>query len=180
MSVLGDVIRLPTSRLEGIRADPSRAYDEVTRFWQPERVELDWEWKPFGTLFEAAGFFVNPFRSGTLFPDEETAFGANGDSRSLDPNQVVEVAARLERTSFASLTPLLRTILVEWRTIRIDNEFQSPTYRQPLPPSRIVPAVIPDERFETYRVQLASRYEELTTFYRVASRNNECTIFWAA
>jgi hypothetical protein len=93
---------------------------------------------------------------------------------------VVEVAARFERTSFASLTPLLRPALVEWRTIRIDNDFQSPTYRQLLRPSRIVPAVIPDERIETYRVQLASRYEELTSFYRVAARNNECTIFWAA
>lgn len=180
MSVLGDLIRLPTSRLNEIRADPSTAYDEVTNFRLPARLELDWEWQPFGMLFDAAGFVVNPFRSGTLFPDEKTAFGADGDCRSLDPRQVVEVAARLEQTSFESLTPRLRTVLIEWKTIRVDQDFPSPTYGQPLPPQRIVPAVISDERIETYREHLAGQYADLTDFYRAAAQNTECTIFWAA
>ncbi|MCU7726451.1 YfbM family protein [Actinoplanes sp. KI2] len=67
-----------------------------------------------------------------------------------------EVAVRLEQTSFASLTPFLPAVLVEWKAIRIDRDFPS------------------------YRTRLAGRYEELTSFYRVAARDNECTIFWAA
>jgi hypothetical protein len=152
----------------------------VSRFWPPERLELDWEWKPFRTLFDAAGFSVNPFRSGALFPDAETAFGAELDSQTLDPPQVVEVAALLEQTSFAVLAEFLRDALVEWHTVKIDYDFESPTYRQPLPPQQVVPTVIPDDRLETYRARLAGRYADLAGFYRAAARDNECTIFWAA
>ncbi|MBL7255258.1 hypothetical protein [Paractinoplanes lichenicola] len=180
MSLLGDLIRLSPGLREDIRGDPSTAYERVTKFGGAERLELDWEWKVFGPLFAAAGFGVNPFRSGALFPDAENAFGAWGDSRSLDPAQVVEAAALLERTPFAALAPRLRDALVERDTVRVDYDFESPTYGQPLPPERIVTPVFSDERVEMYRIQLADRYDDLTGFFATAARHGECTIFWAA
>ncbi len=36
------------------------------------------------------------------------------------------------------------------------------------------------ERIESYRVRLAERYDDLTSFYSAAARHGECTIFWAA
>src|SRR4051812_39674180 len=136
MSLLGDVIRLSPALREEIRADPSTAYDRVTSFGAPERLELDWEWKLFAPLFVAAGFRVNPFRSGTLFPDEATAFGAGGNAsaRSLDPHQVAEAAALLEQTPFAVLAPRVSDALVERDTVRTDHDHGSPTYGKPLPP----------------------------------------------
>jgi hypothetical protein len=180
VSLLGDVIRLSPELREEIRADPSTAYDRVTTFGEPERLELDWEWKLFAPLFALGGFRINPFLSGALFPDEETAFGARGDSRSLDPDQVGEVAAVLERTAFAALVPHLRDALVEHGTVRVDYEYGSSTYGQPLPPERIVTPTFSDERVESYRIQLAVRYGDLNDFYSAAARNGECTIFWAA
>jgi hypothetical protein len=180
MSLLGDVIRLSPELREEIRADPSNAYDRVTSFGGPERLELDWEWKVFAPLFAAAGFRVNPFRSGALFPDEETAFGAWGDARSLDPHQVVEAAVLLEQTPFAVLAPRLRDALVERDTVRVDYDYESPTYGQPLPLERIVMPAFSNERMESYRLQLADRYDDLTNFYSAAARHGECTIFWAA
>lgn len=180
MSALGDLIRLPLARRERIRLNPSGAYDEVSTFWPPERLELDWEWKPFGILFDAAGFSVNPFRSGALFPDPETAFGADCDSRTLDPSQVAEVADLLTQMSFEVLCALLRDALVEWCTVRVDHDFGSPTYGQALSPHQVVPAAISDAETEKYRVRLAGPYADLATFYRAAARDNECTVFWAA
>ena len=75
MSLLGDLIRLSPELREQIRAESSTAYDRVTAFGGPRRLELDWEWKLFAPLFAAASFRINPFRSGALFPDEQTAFG---------------------------------------------------------------------------------------------------------
>ena len=180
MSLLGDVIRLSPELREEIGADPSTAYERVTSFGGPERLELDWEWKLFAPLFAAAGFRVNPFRSGALFPDAETAFGAWGDARSLDPQQVAEVAALLERTPFSILAPALRDALVERDTVRVDYDYESPTYGQPLPLERIVTPAFSDEQVESYRIRLADRYEDLTSFYSAAVRLAECTIFWAA
>ena len=50
----------------------------------------------------------------------------------------------------------------------------------PLPPERIVTPTFSNERVESYRIQLAARYDDLTDFYRTAARRGECTIFWAA
>ena len=180
MSLLGDVIRLSPELREDIRADPSTAYERVTMFGEQERLELDWEWKLFAPLFTAAGFRVNPFRSGELFPDAQTAFGAWGDARSLDPHQVAEAAELLEQTPFTALAPNLRDALVQRDTVLIDYDYESPTYRQPLPPERIVTPTFSNERIESYRIQLAGRYDDLTTFYSAAARHGECTIFWAA
>ncbi|MBM2617514.1 DUF1877 family protein [Actinoplanes sp. LDG1-06] len=182
MSLLGDLIRLSPELRDEIRSDPATAYDRVTTFDQPERLELDWEWKLFGPLFTIAGFRVNPFRSGVLFPDEQTAFGAHGDARCLDPAQVAEAATQLERTPFAALAPHLRDALVERDTLRVDYDYdyESPTYGQPLPPERIVTPTFPDEQIESYRTRLADPYADLTTFYRTAAHHGECTIFWAA
>ena len=180
MSVLGDVIRLSPELREQIRADSSTAYDRVTTFGGPQRLELDWEWKLFAPLFAAANFRVNPFRSGALFPDEQTAFGAGGDARSLDPHEVAEAAALLEQTPFAVLATNLRGALVERDTVRVDYDYESPTYGQPLPPERIVTPTFSDRRVESYRIRLADRYHDLTAFYGEATRQGECTIFWAA
>lgn len=175
MSLLGDVIRLSPELWEDIRADPSTAYDRVTNFGGPERLELDWEWKVFSPLLAAAGFRVNPFLSGALFPDEQTAFGA-----SLDPRQVAEAAALLAQTPFTVLAPRLRDALVQRDTVLVDYDHESPTYGQPLPPERIVTPTFPNERVESYRIRLAPRYDDLTDFYSAAARHGECTIFWAA
>ncbi|GAB1645710.1 hypothetical protein [Krasilnikovia sp. MM14-A1259] len=180
MSLLGDVIRLSPELREEIRADAATAYDRVTSFDGVERLELDWEWKVFAPLFAAAGFRVNPFRSGALFPDEETAFGALGDARSLDPDQVVEASDLLEQTPFTVLVPRLRDALVERDTVRVDFDRESPTYGRPLPLQRIVTPTFSDEQVESYRIRLADRYDDLTNFYRAAARHGQCTIFWAA
>jgi hypothetical protein len=112
MSRLGDLIRVSPALRADLAADPVTVYDRVTDFAPPERLELDWEWRPFGELFEAAGFAVNPFRSGELFPDEETAFY---EARTLGPAQVAEVAGLLTRTAFEQIAPLLPA---EWERNR--------------------------------------------------------------
>ncbi|GAB2585362.1 hypothetical protein Aab01nite_52970 [Paractinoplanes abujensis] len=175
MSLLGDLVRLSPQLREDIRSHPATAYERMTTFGDPERLELDWEWKLFGPLFTAAGFSVNPFRSGVLFPEEP-----NGFARALDPPQVAEASARLDRTPFTALAPHLLGALVERDTVRVDYDYDSPTYGRPLPPERIVTPSFTDEELDSYRTRLTASYTDLTHFYRAATHNGECTVFWAA
>ncbi|WP_246612478.1 DUF1877 family protein [Paractinoplanes bogorensis] len=161
--MLGDLIRLSPELRDEIRADPSTAYDRATSFDGPERLELDWEWKLFGPLFTAAGFRVNPFRSGSPGVPFSGAL-------SLEPNEVAEAAATLEKTPFAVHVPHLRGALVERDTVRVDHDYESP----------VVTPTFPDDEVESYRSRLAPRYDDLTAFYRTAADHGECTVFWAA
>ena len=181
MSELGDFVRLSPALLEEIRAVPQTSYFRLTEeFGPPERLELDWEWRPFAGLMDAAGFPINPVTSGSIFPDERMSFGAQSDSRSLSPAQVARAADLLERTPFDVLAVHLRAVLEDQATETVDYDPTSPTYRQPLPPGRLVRPQLPEELVEDRRVQLAARYPDLVAFFRTAAANGECTVFWAA
>ncbi|MFI6823196.1 hypothetical protein ACIBJE_19885 [Micromonospora sp. NPDC050187] len=62
-------------------------------------------------LMDAAHFPINPITTGSLFPDEQTAWSRDGDSHSLIPEQVAQVAAHLKSTPFDVLAPHVRAAL---------------------------------------------------------------------
>jgi hypothetical protein len=181
VSVLGDFVRLSPVLLEEIRAVPETSYLRLTDgFGPPERLELDWEWRPYGGLFDAAGFPVNPVRSGTIFPNEHMSFGTYGDSHSLSETEVAQAADLLARTPFEALAVHLRTVLEDQATVTIDYDYTSPGYHKPLPPEKVVRPHLPDELIRDRHYQLAERYGELVAFFRTAADRGECAVFWAA
>jgi hypothetical protein len=167
--------------LEEIRAVPETSYFRLTdEFGPPERLELDWQWRPFAGLFDAAGFSLNPVTSGSIFPDEHTSFGAHSDSHTLSATEVVQAADLLRRTPFEALAVHLRTVLEDQATVTIDYDRTSPGYHKSLPPEKVVRPHLPDEFVRERHDQLAERYEELVAFFRAAADRGDCTIFWAA
>ena len=170
MSVLGDFVRLSPALLEEIRAVPETAYLRMTgEFGAPERLELDWEWRPYAGLFDAAGFPLNPVSSGSPYPDERSAFGAEGDAHSLSVLEVVQAADLLSRTPFEVLEVHLRAVLEDQATVTIDYDYTSPGYHQPLAPEKVVRPHLPDDLVHDRRVQLAERYGYLVAFFRAAA-----------
>jgi hypothetical protein len=181
VSELGDLVRLPPALSAEIASVPDAAYERMTNgFGAPERLELDWQWKPFGALMETAGFPVNPFRSGELFPNEETAFGADGDSRVLSVGQVATVARVLQRTPFDVLGAHLREYLEDEATAKTVMDYRSPDYRKPLPPEQWIRSEVEEDVVRDRYGQLDESYRDLTDFYRVAAANGEQTVFWWA
>jgi hypothetical protein len=181
MSELGDFVRLSPVLLEEIRAVPETSYFRMTdEFGSPERLELDWEWRPYAGLFDAAGFSLNPVTSGSIFPDEHMSFGAHSDSHSLSATEVVQAADLLRWTPFEALAVHLHTVLEDQATVTIDYDRTSPGYHKPLPPEKVVRPHLPDDLVRDRRVQLAERYGDLVAFFRTAADRGECTVFWAA
>ncbi|MGC5332466.1 DUF1877 family protein [Micromonospora sp. DT62] len=166
MSVLGDFARLSPEQLEEFRTMPSvDAYSQLADFDEPGcRLDLDRTWSRLAFLIDAAHLPINPITVGSFFPDERTAWGQDGDSRSLTPEQVAQAAVHLMSTPFDVLAPHVRAALTA--------EYRGPLNRKQ---SRYVSDILP-----WITEHLAAHYRALVEFFDAAARNNQCTVFWAA
>ncbi|MEO3744460.1 DUF1877 family protein [Plantactinospora sp. B5E13] len=162
MSVLGDLVRLDPELLEELRSVPGEAYDRLLEMDPEYRVDLDRDWAVLSFLMRTAGFPLDPMTAGQAFPDEDTAWGAGDDyplSRSLTPPEVAQIADRLNRTSFDVLAPHLPAALAA-------ND------RSGVP--------LTAERLDGIGRLVGQRYAALVTFFDIAAKNAQCTVFWAA
>lgn len=180
MSCLGDFVRLDAADLERIRTGPDDAYAVLCALEHPEKLDLDRAWQRLGVLLDAAGLPVNPITAGTPFPDEDSAWGENADSRSLTPGEVSRAAAGLRQTSFADLEAHLPAVLAAEDWVHLDDDPASPTFMTPIPLEQSGPVVIPEETVRDITVSLAARYVELVAFFEEAATREQCTVFWAA
>lgn len=159
MSVLGDFVRMEPDQLEEIRSTPEDAYDRLTFFDPACKLDLDRAWSRLAFVMDAAGFPLNPITAGRLFPDVDSAWGAELDSRSLNADQVATASAFLRHTPFEVLAPYVPAAYAAEGRINTD-------------PGPEILAAVHD--------QLASRYRALVEFFDAAAREGQCTVFWAA
>lgn len=180
MSVLGDFVRLDPQLLEQIRATPRDAYARLSDFDEASRLDLDRAWRRLAALMAAARFPINPIAAGSAFPDERTSWGAEADSRSLTVPEVAQAAAHLNQIPFDVLKPHLRSVLEAEDGVYVNLDPTSPRYLEPPPPEEAARIRVPDERLRDIEFLLAEHYQALVTFFDVAAKNGECTVFWAA
>ena len=172
MSWLGEFRRLPVVLLEEIRAAPQEAYDRVAVL--DDMLDLDRAWQRLAALMDRADFPLNPISAGALFPDERHAFGRDGDSRALTPEQVAMAAAHFSRTPFDVLAVHLRPLLDSEQWVPIPDPLLAPPA-----PAEVGTYRVDDETERAIRRTLAASYRELVAFFAAAAKHRQCTVFWA-
>ncbi|MEU7921082.1 DUF1877 family protein [Micromonospora zamorensis] len=180
MSKLGEFARLDPETLAWLRGTPVEAYRQLTTFPDASRLDLGSAWARLTALMDAAHFSINPIAAGSPYPDEGTAWGAEGDSRCLTVEEVAQAARHLSRTPFEVLKPYLRQVLEAGKGAWVDLDPDSPRYLKPLSPEEAEQVRMSDETLRSIQLVLADRYEALVAFFDVAAKSGQCTVFWAA
>ncbi|MEV4825293.1 DUF1877 family protein [Micromonospora sp. NPDC049274] len=178
--MLGDFVRLDPETLARLRETPLEAYHQLTTCPNASRLDLDSMWERLSALMDAAHFPINPIAAGSPYPDESTAWGAEGDSRCLTAEEVAQAALHLRQSPFDILKPHLRQVLEAKAGALVNLDPDSPRYLQPLSPEEAEQVRMSDERFRDIQLVLVDDYEALVAFFDVAARGGQCTVFWAA
>ncbi|MCX5069982.1 YfbM family protein [Micromonospora lupini] len=180
MSILGDFARLDPETLAWLRRHPIKAYHQLTALPDASRLDLGPMWARLSALMDAGRFPINPIAAGSPYPDEHTAWGAEGDSRCLMAEEVAQSALYLSQTPFDILKPHLRQVLEAKAATLVNLDPDSPRYLEPLSPEEAEQVHMSDERVRDIQLVLANRYEALVAFFDVAAESGQCTVFWAA
>ncbi|MGC4759618.1 hypothetical protein [Micromonospora trifolii] len=135
--MLGDFARLDPETLARLRDTPIEAYRQLTTLPDASRLNLDSAYARLTDLMNAAHFPINPIAAGSPYPDERTAWGAEGDSRCLAVDEVTQAARHLSRTPFNVLKPHLRQVLEAEKGVLVDLDPGSPRYLEPLWPAEV-------------------------------------------
>jgi hypothetical protein len=180
VGILGDFARLDPETMVPLRRTPIKAYHQLIAFPDASRLDLGTMWARLSALMDAAHFPINPIAAGSPYPDERTAWGAEGDSRCLTAEEVAQAALHLSQTPFDILKPHLRQVLEAKAGSLVNLDPDSPRYLEPLSPEEAEQVRVSDERFRDIQLVLADRYEALVAFFETAAESGHCTVFWAA
>lgn len=156
MSILGDIARVDPQELEALRSGDTPAYSALANSEHIASLDLDRAWDILRFLLDAVKIPANPISGGYLYPDEESAWGYNGNSRVLPVEQVRQAAHFLRSTPF--------------ETVR--EHFASASEAR-LYAGHWLDSPAAGQRIEGY-------YAALADFCTQAADAGQCTIFWAA
>jgi len=158
VSVLGCMVRLSPSDRSDVALDRKNACQRLLDLDPHVTLDLVRYWDGLRFLFEAAHAPVNPIGDGELFPDERGAWGADGDSRTLDAGQVLVAATYLRGTPFESLAVWLPLATQDSNLYPINRDWTSRSMVD----------------------WLSHHYAGLVAFFQAAAAEGQCTVFWAA